>query len=251
MIRFPGVVIDPTAHVAEDVTIGPNTTIGRHVIIEAGVDIAQDCVIEDFTILGYGQLTHARHDVGSRLEIFPHVRIRTHCVIYRGCQIGAHSLINHHVGLREETIIGEETSIGSHVWCEGYTRIGNRTTIHAQCHLTARMTIEDYVFIGPQITTANARQITHRRSALVDDRVEQGPTIRFGARIGSAVMILPGITIGREALVAAGSNVTKDVPDYMIAVGNPAKVVKEIRDAERLRPGIDFPNQPIASEEGQ
>ena len=62
----------------------------------------------------------------------------------------------------------------------------------------------------------------------------KGPTIKFGARIASSATIMPGVVIGREALVGAGALVTKDVPDLMIAYGVPARIVGEVREEERV-----------------
>ena len=213
------------------------------------VTIGADCTIEDNTIIGYAALTNARHEIAEGVTIGDRVRIRPGCQIYRGCRIGNDSTLNHGVGLREETIIGSHTSIGTYCWCEGYASIGNYTTIHAQCHLTARLTIEDYVFMGPSVTTANARRVTYRRRAILPETIEQGATIKFGAIIGSQVMIVPGVVIGREAMIAAASLVAKDVPPFAIMVGAPARQFGKVPEKDRLRAGEDFPkDHPILLE---
>lgn len=239
--QFPDVQIDDLCMIAGDAVIGAGTRIGRNVRIHPGVTIGARCVIEDNTIIGYGSLTHARHDVPEATTIGDDVRIRPGCQIYRGCVIGDHALLNHGVMLREQTRVGSHTSIGSLCWCEGYTTIGDYTTIHAQCHLTACMAIGDYVFFGPGITTSNARRITHRRTAIVDDRVEAGPIVKFGARLGAGVVLLPGVTVGREALVGASALVAKDIPPFAIVFGVPAAVRGEVPAEERFQPGTDFP----------
>ncbi len=240
-----GCRIDPTAQ------IGHGTHIGDGVRINAGVVIGENCTIEDLTILGYGNATHLRHEVDPRVLIGNHVTIRPRCTVYLGCRIGDSSSLHHSVEIREETIIGHHTSIGSKVWCEGYTVIGNHVTVHAQCHLTACMVIEDYVFVGPMVTTANARMLTYKRQRLLAEKVEKGPTIGFGAIIGSQAMLLPGIVVGREAIIGAGANVTRDIPAFMVAKGNPARVDREVPSERRLQPGIDFPlNHPVLQRQG-
>lgn len=111
------------------------------------------------------------------------------------------------------------------------------------------MAIGDYVFIGPSVCTANARRVTHRRQVILAETVEQGPTIEFGPIIGSQAMLLPGIRIGREAMVAAGSLISKDVLPFAKMFGAPARQRGEVTDSDRLRAGVDFPlDYPILKE---
>jgi acetyltransferase-like isoleucine patch superfamily enzyme len=93
------------------------------------------------------------------------------------------------------------------------------------------MTIEEHVFIAPCVVTTNdsfmgrtAERFKHRK----------GPTIKRGARVGANTTLLPGITIGREAFVAAGSIVTRDVPDETLVLGNPARPVRSVPEREFL-----------------
>ena len=115
-------------------------------------------------------------------------------------------------------------------------RIGKNVLIGVDVHIddngTELVTIEDNVFL-----TSGCILITHKRSIktyrkgmwIGDCPFEVGPiTIRQGAHIGVRSIILPGITIGRGAVIGAGSIVTKDIPDFCIAMGNPARVVKTV-----------------------
>jgi UDP-2-acetamido-3-amino-2,3-dideoxy-glucuronate N-acetyltransferase len=104
-------------------------------------------------------------------------------------------------------------------------------TIHTQCHITEGTVIEDYVFIAPEYVGANTMRISHERENI--PLVKEAPHIRFGARIGVNVTVLPKITIGREALIGAGAVVTTDIPDFAIAFGAPAKVHGEVPLEER------------------
>ena len=90
-----------------------------------------------------------------------------------------------------------------------------------------------YVFLGPMVVTANDPVMGHKRKNI--EVKPKGATILDGARIGCGCAIMPGITIGREALVGAGSLVTKDVPDYAIVYGSPAKVMGRVPEAHLLK----------------
>jgi len=135
--------------------------------------------------------------------------------------------------LRPHTYVGDNTTLGHHVVCEGKTWIGNNVLVHAQSHLTLGMIVEDWVFMGPCSVAINDKDMLHGRRH-VKKFVPQGPYIKFGARIGSNAVIQPGVTVGRECLVGSSAVVTKDLPDYSVALGVPAKVVKQVPEEWRL-----------------
>jgi acetyltransferase-like isoleucine patch superfamily enzyme len=99
------------------------------------------------------------------------------------------------------------------------------------------MVIEDYVFIGPNVTTMNDKIMGHPltfRPKLKGKIELVGPTIKRGARIGSAACILPNLVVGEEAIVGAGAVVTKDVPPYTVVVKTPAVEIKKVPKDEWL-----------------
>jgi acetyltransferase-like isoleucine patch superfamily enzyme len=134
--------------------------------------------------------------------------------------------------------IGEETKIGAFVEIRKTVVIGKRCKIQAFAFIPEGVTIEDGVFIGPHVCFTN--DLFPR--AVNDDGSQQSaadwvtvPTlVKAGASIGANATILCGITIGRSALVGAGAVVTKDVPDFAIVGGNPAKVLGDARDRAKL-----------------
>lgn len=153
-------------------------------------------------------------------------------VIEDGCKIGKNCRIGYHAVLRKDTVIGDFSVFGTHSVSEGENRIGNHVTIHSQCHITQTVEIEDWVFIAPFFCGANTKQIVHGRNYKL---VKEGYKVKAGARIAIGVFVLPAVTIGKEALIGAGSLVTKDIPDYAIAFGTPAKVVGVVPLEERLK----------------
>ena len=130
--------------------------------------------------------------------------------------------------------IGEETKIGAFVEIRKGVVIGKRCKIQAFAFIPEGVTVEDGVFIGPHVCFTNdlfPRAVNDDGSLQsAADWVTTPTLVKAGASIGANATILCGITIGRSALVGAGAVVTKDVPDFAIVGGNPAKVLGDARD---------------------
>lgn len=124
----------------------------------------------------------------------------------------------------ENAIIGENCNICAHTLIENDVVIGNNVTIKSGVFLWDGIRIEDDVFIGPNATFTND---VMPRSKIYPDTFSR-ILVKKGASIGANATILPGITIGRRAMVGAGAVVTKDVPDGAIVVGNPATITRYI-----------------------
>jgi UDP-2-acetamido-3-amino-2,3-dideoxy-glucuronate N-acetyltransferase len=146
-----------------------------------------------------------------------------HSIISEDAQIGENTRIGNFVFIRDNTVIGKACSVGSYVDIEGDVRIGDFVSLQSGCYLTRGVVIEDEVFCGPRMMTLNDKGISHRRPSLVF--VRRAPRLLRAARIGGGSVLCPGVTIGENALVGAGSVVTHDVPDRCIAMGNPARIV--------------------------
>jgi UDP-2-acetamido-3-amino-2,3-dideoxy-glucuronate N-acetyltransferase len=153
-----------------------------------------------------------------------------HCVIFDDVEIGEGTRIGNFVFIREKTIIGKRCIIGSYVDIEGDVRIGDLVSLQSGCYITRGVIIENEVFCGPRIITMNDKPMTYRRPSLTFKR--QAPRILRAARIGGGSILCPGVTVGENALVGAGSVVTRDVPDRMIVAGNPAVTIGSVPDNE-------------------
>ncbi|MBV9804326.1 MAG: N-acetyltransferase [Solirubrobacterales bacterium] len=116
---------------------------------------------------------------------------------------------------------------------EGDVIVGDRVTIKSGVYLWDGLRVEDDVFIGPQATFTNDRFPRSKHAFEC-----QVTTIRRGASIGAGAVLLPGITVGERAMVGAGAVVTRDVPDFALVVGNPARVVRML-DRESDGAGLD------------
>ena len=146
--------------------------------------------------------------LGKKVKIFDFVNLY-------GCEIGDNTQIGTFVEIQKGAKIGKNCKISSHTFiCEG-------------------VTIEDNVFIGHSVTFINDRypRATSPGGRLqTDDDWECIPTfVKEGASIGSGATLLSGITIGDNAIVGAGSVVTRNVPPDTIVAGNPAKVLRKIK----------------------
>nr|WP_289941729.1 WxcM-like domain-containing protein [Microbacterium testaceum] len=118
-------------------------------------------------------------------------------------------------------VIGEDVNINDHVFVENDVRIGDRVTLKSGVQVWDGIRLGDDVFVGPNVTFTNdpfprSKQYPESFATTV---------IEDGASLGGGAVILPGVRIGRRAMVGAGAVVTKDVPPYAIVVGNPARIV--------------------------
>jgi UDP-2-acetamido-3-amino-2,3-dideoxy-glucuronate N-acetyltransferase len=143
-------------------------------------------------------------------------------VIDDGAIIGEDSRIWHFSHLSAGARIGRSVSIGQNVFIGNLVSIGDMCKIQNNVSIYDRVTLEDGVFCGPSMVFTNV----HNPRALVDRKHEYRHTrVQKGATLGANCTIVCGITIGRFAFVGAGTVVTRDVPDYALVVGVPAKHV--------------------------
>jgi UDP-2-acetamido-3-amino-2,3-dideoxy-glucuronate N-acetyltransferase len=155
-----------------------------------------------------------------------------YCVIASDAVIGEGTRVGNFVLIRDKTQIGQGCTIGSYVDIEGEVVIGDYVSLQSACYITRGVIIEDQVFCGPRIVTMNDKRMIYRRTNLVF--VRSSPRILHGARVGGGSVLLPGVTVGENALVGAGSVVTKDVPNFAIVRGNPARIVGTVPMEDRI-----------------
>ena len=118
-------------------------------------------------------------------------------------------------------VIGDDCNICDGVFVENDVRVGDRVTVKCGVQLWDGLTLEDDVFVGPNVTFTNDPFPRSRKRPAQFSRTR----VERGASIGANATILPGINIGREAMVGAGAVVLRDVPNHAIVVGNPARIV--------------------------
>ncbi len=147
-------------------------------------------------------------------------------------RIGPGTKIWHQAQVREGAVVGAECNIGKGVYIDRDVVVGNRVKIQNRASLYRGLTVEDGVFIGPHVSFTNdryPRSVSPEGVLRTDADWEPVPTlVRQGASIGAGAVVLPGVTIGRWAMVGAGALVVRDVPDHMLVVGNPARVAGRV-----------------------
>jgi len=139
-------------------------------------------------------------------------------------EIGDGTDIWHFVHVRKGAKIGKNCNIGKGVYVDLNVVIGDNCKIQNFATIYQGVTISNDVFIGPRVCFTN--DVRPRAFMWGDNRLVK-TVVKNGASIGANATIIAGVTIGEYAMVGAGSVVTKDVPDYGLVVGNPAKVVGE------------------------
>lgn len=193
-------------------------------IIHANVVLGANHHIDDFVIIGVKPRDAQQEQV--KTVIGPNAIIGSHTVIYAGNRIGANFRTGHSVVIREWNEIGDDVSIGTHSNVEHHVKIGNRVRIHSNVFVPEYSILEDDAWVGPNVVLTNA---LYPRSHDVKSNL-RGPRLMSGSKVGANATLLPGVTIGLNALVGAGSVVVRDVPDDKVVVGNPARIIRDVSE---------------------
>lgn len=195
-----------------------------HITVYPGVIFAGEPELGPFVIIGHPSQSSGPEGMPTRIGAG--AVIRSHSVIYCGNQIGDGFRTGHGVMVREENEIGNDVSIGTNSIVEHHVKIGNGARLHSNVFVPEYSVLEDDCWLGPNVVVTNAK---YPRSPRVKEELA-GAYIERGAKIGANVTLLPGVRIGANALVGAGSVVTKDVPPGAVVVGNPAVVIKQVSE---------------------
>lgn len=163
-----------------------------------------------------------QNETTTTRRIAPDVKLGRNVTIYDfvnlyGCEVGDNSMIGTFVEIQKSAKVGRNCKISSHAFiCEG-------------------VTISDNVFVGHHVVFINdpyPRSTTNDKMQTDDDWTCVPIQVKKGASIGSSATILCGVTIGENAIVGAGSVVTRDVPANTIVAGNPARILRKIDESK-------------------
>ncbi|WP_333903101.1 acyltransferase [Achromobacter insolitus] len=148
--------------------------------------------------------------------------IHSTAIVDEGAQIGASSRVWHWVHVCGGAVIGEGCSLGQNVFVGNKVKIGDRVKIQNNVSVYDNVTLEDDVFCGPSMVFTN---VYNPRAAIERKNEYRDTLVRQGATLGANSTIVCGATVGRYAFVGAGALVNKDVPDYALVVGVPARQI--------------------------
>jgi acetyltransferase-like isoleucine patch superfamily enzyme len=218
----------------DNVILGENVVIGHGSIIYPNVIIGDNTIVGPYSTIGEPTSSFYSQDSGdikkhifTRTFIGQNSILRSQSIIYEDVEIGEGFQSGHRVTIRENSIFGVNCSVGTLSDIQGKVTIGNYVRLHSNVHIGQLSRIEDYVWIFPYVI------LTNDQYPPMDDLC--GVTIKEYAVIATASVILPGVIIGKNALVGAHSVVTKNVKDEMLVLGNPAKArcsVREVKDRD-------------------
>lgn len=232
------ICVHETAYVEEGVSLGKGVEIGPFAVVYEGTSLRNGVKVGAHAVLGQrpskAKTSTLKLSLGlPGLTIGAGTTIGVGAVIYAGTTLGDDCFIADGAQIRERCEIGERVIVGHSATVENDSRVGNRTKIQTGAYITAHSILEEDVFIAPMVTTTNDNYMarTEARHAAT-----KGITAKKGSRVGGNAVILPGVTLAQEAMVAAGAVVTKDVPAYAKVMGVPARVVGDTPEEQLLYP---------------
>lgn len=225
--RGPGLLV------GEHVEIGRDVSFGAYVVIHDGTTIGDGCVIEDHAVLGkrprLAPGSSAAGEVGP-LRIGDLVTVCSGAVVFAGAHIAAEAILGDQSFVRERSSVGAGSVIGRGSVVDNDVRVGQRVRVQTGVYLTAFTLVEDDVFLGPGATTTNDDTMSrHSREMPL-----RGAILRRACRIGGGTVLTPGVEVGEEAFLAAGAVLTRDLPPRAVAMGVPARVVREVSEEDLL-----------------
>lgn len=216
--------------IGENVKLGTGCKLGHYVIIHADTVVGNDVRIDDHASLGKVPMKAANSATTKEQELPPLTIgdvsiVGTGVVLYRGAAIDGKVLMADLCTIRENVTVGRGTIVGRGVTVENFCSVGRYCKLESESYICAYSTLEDRVFIAPGVVTSNDNFVGRTQERF---KHFKGVTVRKGGRIGAGSVTLPGVVVGEDALVAAGSTVTKDVEPRTIVMGKPARPVRPV-----------------------
>lgn len=216
VILKDGVIIE------DDVIIGDNSYIDYNTIIRNGVEIGEhafigaNCILGEFLSDFCSDFECKKHP----LKIGKNAIIRSGSIIYGDTEIGDDFGTGHRITIREKAKIGNHVNIGTLSDIQGDCEIGNYVHMHSNVHIGMKSTVKDYAWIFSYVVLTN--------DPTPPSEIMKGVTVNEYAVVCTGTVVLPGVSIGKDALIGAGTVLTKDAPEQAIIVGNPGKNMGDV-----------------------
>jgi len=205
-------IVSRHAKLGRKVVIGPYSIVHPETIIGDSTEIGSNCEI--------GYPTPSAD--GEPLVLGASSLIRSHSVLYQGSTFGANLVTGHRVTIREKTKAGANLQVGTLGDIQGHCVIGDYVRFHSNVHIGQHSWVGNFVWIFPYVVLTND---PHPPSSVM-----MGVRVEDFAAIATSSVVLPGVTIGAGALVAAQSSVSKNVEPGKVVGGVPAKVICDASD---------------------
>jgi acetyltransferase-like isoleucine patch superfamily enzyme len=218
-------VVEGNTTIYDGAVLFPNVRLGKNVTIFPGAVIGRPPMNTGSTI------RDVKFDELGPVVIGDHCVVGANAVIYMDVTIGHHTMIGDTARVMDHVQIGDYSLIAQGVYVGFNVKIGNRVRIMDNTGVGGNSTVEDDVFIGPLACMANSRQMK-RRPGEQGDYTVAGPTIRRHAAIAQGVLLLAGVEVGEDAIIGTGAVVTKNIPPRVLALGVPARVVRDLTPEE-------------------
>jgi len=244
----------PDAIVEDGATVGSGSTIGHFSVIESGARIGNDCAIGHHVVVHSGSVVGdgVRVDAGTVIGKLPMrspnsattsdralapASIGDGClvgagvVIYAGSTLGRRVLVADLATIREDVTVGDFTIVGRGVAIENRCSVGRYCKLETNAYIAAYSTIEDRVFIAPGVITSNDNFLGRTAERF---KHFKGAVVRRGGRIGAGAVLLPGVEVKPDAVVAAGAVQTRDAEAETIYAGVPARSFRPVPENQKL-----------------
>jgi serine O-acetyltransferase len=216
--------------IGPDAEIGDNCSVGQNSVVEYS-RIGDNTVVHNFVHLGVMpsdkyDYKNAGRDFEPLCKIGPDSIIRSHSNIYAKTEFGERLHVGHGARVRECIRAGKKVLIGTNVTMEGFSELGDNVVMLTNSHLTsfAKMKDRSYITVGAVTSNTPHPLCPQARQCLI------GPTIEEDVKIAMNAFIGPGVTVGRNSLIGAGAVVVKDVPEGVVVVGNPLRILKKVEE---------------------
>jgi acetyltransferase-like isoleucine patch superfamily enzyme len=210
--------IHPTAMVSAQAQLGGNVEVGPFSIIHDHVVIGPGSVIGSHCEIG----CPAQRPMGQPLILGANSLIRSHSVFYEGSTLGEGLVTGHRVTVREATVAGRNFQIGTLADIQGYCQFGECVRFQSNVFIAQGSRVGSYVWFFPHTVLTND---PHPPSSVM-----QGVVVEDYVAIATLSVVLPGVRLGKGALVAAHSCVNRDVEPDVVVAGSPAKRICATRE---------------------
>lgn len=211
-------IIEDNVILGDNVFIDNNCIIRNDVILESDSTIGANCILGENQMDFFKDRKYHKHE----LSIGKRAIIRSGTIIYGGSRIGDDFQTGHNTTIRENTFIGNSVSIGTLSDIQGDCKIGNYVRMHSNVHIGMKSIIDDCCWLYPYVVLTN--------DPTPPSDIIEGVHVHSFAIIATSSVVLPGIEIESDSLVGAGAVVNRNVEQYSVVVGNPAKNKGDIRE---------------------